>query len=110
MIHDQVIIRKEFQPGQKVLFYSSRLHVFLGKLRSHWTGPYIVHKVHPHGAVEVRNATDGATFQLNGYHLKYREYLSPEVEKIVLDSSSSGTIYLLHCNMLCIHSYIEDTR
>ena len=54
-MHDRVIIRKEFQPGQKVLLYNSRLHLFLRKLKSHWTGPYIVYKVQLHDAIEVHN-------------------------------------------------------
>ena len=79
-------IRNEFQAGQKVLLYNSRLHLFLGKLKSLWTRPYIVHKVHPHGAAEVHNTTDSTTFQVNGHWLKpYREYLSPEVEEIFLE-------------------------
>ena len=32
LMHDQVIIRKEFQSGQKVLLYNSCLHLFSGKL------------------------------------------------------------------------------
>ncbi|RVW21754.1 putative mitochondrial protein [Vitis vinifera] len=32
--HDQLISSKEFHKGQRVLFYDSRLHVFLGKLKS----------------------------------------------------------------------------
>ena len=81
IMHD----RKEFQPRQKVLLYNFRLHLFSGKLKSRWTGPYIIHKVHPHGAVEVHNTTNGTTFQVNGHRLKsYREYLSLEVEKILL--------------------------
>ena len=85
IMHDRVITRMEFQPGQKVLLYNSRLHLFPKKLKSHWTGTYIVHKVHPHG-VKVHNATDGTTFQLNGHLLKsYSEYMSPEVEKIILE-------------------------
>ena len=74
MMRDRIIIRKKFQPGQKVLLYNSRLHLFLRKLKSCWTGPYIVHKVHPHGVVEVHNTTGGITFRVNGYRLKsYRE-------------------------------------
>ena len=86
MIHDQVIIHKKFQSGQKVLLYNSRLYIFSGKLKSRWTGPYIVHKMHPHGAVDVHNTTDGTTFQVNGHRLKlYCEYLSAEVEEILLE-------------------------
>ena len=32
--HDKHIVRKTFEPQQKVLLYSSRLHIFLGKLCS----------------------------------------------------------------------------
>ena len=51
--HDKNILRKEFNVGQKVLLYDSRLHLFPGKLRSRWTGPYVVKTVYPHGAVEI---------------------------------------------------------
>ena len=85
MMHDRVIIRKEFQPGHKVLLYNSRLHIFLGKLKSRWIDPSIVHNVHLHGVVEIYNTMDGTTFHVNGHQLKsYREYLSPEVEEILL--------------------------
>ena len=82
----RIITRKEFKPGQKVLLYNFRLHLFPGKLKSRWTGPYIVDKVHSHGAIEVHNTTNGITFQVNDHRLKpYHEYLSPEVEKILLE-------------------------
>jgi hypothetical protein len=32
-VHDQSILKRSFEPGQKVL-YNSRLHLFLGKLKS----------------------------------------------------------------------------
>ena len=32
LAHDKIIQRKEFQLGQKVLLYNSRLHLFPGKL------------------------------------------------------------------------------
>ena len=47
LFHDKSIARKTFEPNQKVLLYSSRLHLFLGKLRSRWTGPFIVKVVYP---------------------------------------------------------------
>ena len=82
-MHDRVIIRKEFHPGQKVLLYNSCFHLFPGKQKSRWTDPYMIHKVHPHGAIEVHSTTDGTTFQVNSHRLKlYHEYLSPEVKKI----------------------------
>ncbi|KAL5583455.1 hypothetical protein UlMin_015897 [Ulmus minor] len=40
--HDKHILKREFQVGQKVLLYNSRLRLFPGKLRSRWSGPFIV--------------------------------------------------------------------
>ncbi|RVW73683.1 hypothetical protein CK203_055011 [Vitis vinifera] len=36
--HDQLISNKEFQEGQRVLLYDTRLHIFPGKLKSRWIG------------------------------------------------------------------------
>ncbi|CAN6543874.1 unnamed protein product [Malus baccata var. baccata] len=68
--HDSQILRKEFQPGQKVLLFSSRLKLFPGKLKSRWTGPYLVTKIFPHGVVEISNEAQGNTFKVNGHRLK----------------------------------------
>jgi hypothetical protein len=51
MAHDQNILRRSFEPGQKVLLYNSRLHLFPGKLKSQWTCPFIIRSVFPHGAI-----------------------------------------------------------
>ena len=32
--HDQIVARKNFQKGDKVLLYDSKLHIFPGKLKS----------------------------------------------------------------------------
>ncbi|KAI5319291.1 hypothetical protein L3X38_038999 [Prunus dulcis] len=68
--HDSQILQKEFQPGQKVLLFSSRLKLFPGKLKSRWTGPYLVTQVFPHGAVQITNEDKGNTFKVNGHRLK----------------------------------------
>ena len=70
LFHDKNIIRKTFIPHQKLLLYSSRLHIFLGKLRFRWTGPFIVKIVHPYGAVEIENPENGKLFKVNGHRLK----------------------------------------
>ena len=105
IMHNKIITWKYFQPRQKVLLYNSRLHLFLRKLKSRRTGPYIIHKVHSHGAVEIHNIMDGATFQVNGHHLKpYCEYLSLEVEETLLKDSvyHDWSPYLLgvHCYII----------
>lgn len=38
-IHDRFIKMKEFQIGDYVLLYDSRLYIFPGKLKSCWIGP-----------------------------------------------------------------------
>ncbi|CAL8988144.1 unnamed protein product [Prunus brigantina] len=55
LYHDKAILRKEFQPGMKVLLYDSRLRLFPGKLKSRWVGPFKVLQVFPHGAMEIEN-------------------------------------------------------
>ena len=40
--HDQLIARKHFKQGDQVLLYHSKLHLFSGKLKSRWTGPFTI--------------------------------------------------------------------
>ena len=49
--HDHRILRREFKVGLLVLLYNSRLKLFPGKLKSKWSGPYIVIAVTPFGVV-----------------------------------------------------------
>ena len=70
ILHDQKIHPKHFTLGQEVLLYNSRLHIFPGKLKSGWSGPYIVKTVHPHGAVDIVNPKNGNSFTVNGQRLK----------------------------------------
>ncbi|KAI5324089.1 hypothetical protein L3X38_033162 [Prunus dulcis] len=85
--HDKAILRKEFQPGMKVLLYDSRLQLFLGKLKSRWVGPFKVLQVFPHGAMEIENIQNGTHFKVNGQSLKpYLENVSQEQVYVVIDS------------------------
>ena len=70
LFHDKNIVRKTFEPHQKVLLYSSRLHIFPGKLRSRWTGPFIVKVVYPNSAMEIENQKNGKIFKANDQRLK----------------------------------------
>lgn len=67
--HDQNIVNREFEPGQQVLLYNSRLKLMPGKLRSRWSGPYTITQVFPYGTVEITSAATG-TFKVNGQRLK----------------------------------------
>jgi len=51
--HDKKLQRQNFQPGQQVLLFNSRLRLFPGKLKSKWSGPFMIKEVRPHGAVEL---------------------------------------------------------
>ena len=70
LFNDKTIALKTFEPNQKVLLYSSRLHMFPGKLCSRWTGQFVVKVVHPYGAVEIENPENGKSFKVNGQRLK----------------------------------------
>ncbi|RVW84035.1 Retrovirus-related Pol polyprotein from transposon opus [Vitis vinifera] len=83
--HDQIVLRKEFQEGQKVLLYDSKLHIFPGKLKSRWNGPYLVHKAYSNGVVEITNPKNGCIFKVNGHRLKpYMEPMVQEKEELYL--------------------------
>ncbi|XP_074290705.1 uncharacterized protein LOC141617412 [Silene latifolia] len=62
--HDKAIIRREFKVGDLVLLFNSRFKLFLGKLKSKWSGPFTVVRVFTYGSVEV---VDGdRAFKVNG--------------------------------------------
>ena len=66
LFHDQIINRKNFVSGDKALLYNSRLHIFVGKLKTHWSGPFIVRAIFPHGAVIIVNPKNNMKFKVNG--------------------------------------------
>ncbi|RVW13136.1 Retrovirus-related Pol polyprotein from transposon 17.6 [Vitis vinifera] len=83
--HDQLISNKEFQKGQRVLLYDSRLHIFPGKLKSRWIGPFIIHQVHSNGVVELLNSNSTNTFKVNGHRLKpFMEPFNQDKEEVSL--------------------------
>ena len=85
VFHDKHIVKKTFEIGQKVLLYNSRLHLFPGKLRSKWSGPFIVRTVYSNGAVEIENPRNGNLFKVNGQRLKaYLESFSKDIETVSL--------------------------
>jgi len=66
VFHDKFIIRKTFVPGQKVLLYNSTLHLLPQKLKSRWTGPFVVRTVFSHGAVEIATPKTRMTLRSMG--------------------------------------------
>ena len=87
IFHDKQIMRKYFTPDQKVLLFNSQLHLFPSKLRSRWSGPFIVHTVFPHRPTEIKDPKNGVTFKVNSQILKpYLEY-QPHREDIEINLS-----------------------
>jgi hypothetical protein len=87
--HDQSILRISFEPGQNVFLYNLRLHLLLGKLKSRWTGPFIIRSVFPYGAIEIEDLKNGNTFKVNGQRLKpFLELRSRKVETTLLEDPS----------------------
>ena len=83
--HDQLIARKHFQKGDQVLLYDSKLHLFLGKLKSRWTRPFTIQEVYLNGSVDLLNAKDNRVFKVNGQRLKpYAAQHSTDKEEIPL--------------------------
>ena len=83
--HDQLIASKNFKQRNQVLLYDSKLHLFLGKLKSRWTGPFIIHQVYPNGAVDLLNSKDSKVFKANGQRLKpYAAHFTADKEELPL--------------------------
>ncbi|RDX79905.1 Gag-Pol polyprotein, partial [Mucuna pruriens] len=68
--NDNMILRKVFKVGQKMILFNTHLKLIVGKLRSKWDGPFVITNVFPHGAVEIRNEATDKTFKVNGHQLK----------------------------------------
>ena len=63
--HDLKVEKLEFMVGDLVFLYNSRLHLFPGKHKSKWTGPYLVTQLFPHGSVQMETMKS-VRFKVNG--------------------------------------------
>ncbi|XP_057755433.1 uncharacterized protein LOC130974580 [Arachis stenosperma] len=69
-VHDKYIKKREFQLGDLVLLYNSRLRLMPGKLRSRWEGPYRVEKAEPYGVFHLSHPSRSDFIKVNGHRLK----------------------------------------
>nr|GFA35849.1 reverse transcriptase domain-containing protein [Tanacetum cinerariifolium] len=82
-LHDSKIKNRIFNVGDQVLLFNSRLKIFLGKLKTRWSGPFTITQVFPYGTVEL-SQPDGPNFKVNGYRVKH--YFGGDIpSKVVLD-------------------------
>ncbi|XP_050918670.1 uncharacterized protein LOC127136116 [Lathyrus oleraceus] len=68
--HDGKVHHKEFRVGQMVLLFNSRLKLFPGKLKSKWSGPFVVKEVRDYGAIVVEDPKSKESWTVNGQRLK----------------------------------------
>ena len=66
---DKHLVRKEFELGQQVLLFNSRLKLFPGKLKSKWSGPFTVVQVFPYESVKIMHPKK-EQFKVNTQRLK----------------------------------------
>ncbi|GKD79176.1 hypothetical protein Tco_1341797, partial [Tanacetum coccineum] len=69
-IHDAKIKNRIFNVCDQVLLFNSRLKIFSGKLKSRWSGPFIIVQVFPYGTVEL-SQNSRLNFKVNGHRLKH---------------------------------------
>ena len=82
-----MIAQKQFEVGQKVLLYDSRLKLTPGKLRSRWIGPFEITNIFSHGVVEIQEFNSNKVFKVNGHRLKpfYEGFEKHTVHEVQLD-------------------------
>nr|GEZ11544.1 protein NYNRIN-like [Tanacetum cinerariifolium] len=80
-IHDSKIKNCIFNVGDWVLLFNSRLKIFLGKLKTRWSGPFTITKVFPYGTVEL-SQSDGPNFKVNGHRVKH--YFGGHIPQLVV--------------------------
>ena len=81
--HDKKLQRQNFQPGQQVLLFNFRLRLFPGKLKSKWSGPFMIKEVRLHGTVELVDptaCTPEKRWIVNGQRLKF--YNGGQLERL----------------------------
>ena len=79
-----MITGKNFNEGDQVLLYDLKLHLFPGKLKSRWTGPFIVQQAYLNGSVDLLNPNDNRVIKVNGQRVKPYVVQQTVREKILL--------------------------
>ncbi|GJW49292.1 reverse transcriptase domain-containing protein [Tanacetum coccineum] len=79
-LHHFKIKNRIFNVGDQVLLFNSRLKIFSGKLKTHWSGPFTITKVFPYLTIEL-SLPDSPNFKVNGHHVKhyFRGDIPPKV-------------------------------
>nr|GEX68195.1 reverse transcriptase domain-containing protein [Tanacetum cinerariifolium] len=82
-LHDSKIKNRIFNVGDHVLLFNSRLKIFSEKLKTCWSGHFIITQVFSYGTVEL-SQPNGPNFKVNGHRVKH--YFRGDIlSKVVLD-------------------------
>ncbi|XP_059288963.1 uncharacterized protein LOC132042437 [Lycium ferocissimum] len=73
--HDVKLLKRDFQPGDLVLLFNSRLKLFPGKLKSKWSGPFTLVSVSPNASMELKSDDGTHTFRVNGHRVKHYHWM-----------------------------------
>nr|GEW92670.1 DNA-directed DNA polymerase [Tanacetum cinerariifolium] len=69
-LHDSKIKNRIFNVGDQVFLFNSRLKIFSGKLKTRWSGPFIITQVFLYGTIEL-SQPNGPNFKVNGHRVKH---------------------------------------
>nr|GFA61896.1 reverse transcriptase domain-containing protein [Tanacetum cinerariifolium] len=69
-LHDDKIKNRIFNVGDQVLLFNFKLKIFSGKLKSCWSGPFIISKIYPYRTAKLVHP-DGCNFKVNCHRLKH---------------------------------------
>nr|GEV63142.1 reverse transcriptase domain-containing protein [Tanacetum cinerariifolium] len=82
-LHDSKIKNRIFNVSDQVLLFNSRLKIFLGKLKTRWSGPFTITQVFPYSTIEL-SQPNGLKFKVNGHCVKH--YFGDDIpSKVVPD-------------------------
>nr|GEZ41201.1 reverse transcriptase domain-containing protein [Tanacetum cinerariifolium] len=69
-LNNDKIKNRIFNVGDQVLLFNSRLKIFSGKLKSHWSDPFTISEIYPYGTAKLIHP-DGCNFKVNFHRLKH---------------------------------------
>nr|GFB13059.1 reverse transcriptase domain-containing protein [Tanacetum cinerariifolium] len=81
-LYDAKIKNRIFNVGDQVLLFNSRLKIFSVKLKSRWSGPFIIFEIYPYGTTKLTHS-DGSNFKVNCHRRKHYHGGDPPPLKIL---------------------------
>lgn len=69
-LHDNNLLRKNLQVGQKVPLFNSTIEHMSGKLKSKWIDPFVITNISPFDVVNIKSFDIRKIFKVNGHRLK----------------------------------------